>query len=146
MPTLDEKWSWQCDRLIPSDSDAGRRVLDDMLQQMENLRWNAHDIFGVHLAVDEALVNAIAHGNCSDATKHVRFTCQLSPHKIHIEITDEGPGFDPNKLPDPTAPERLECPCGRGVMLMRAFMNHVEFLDRGNHVVLEKLRNPPESD
>ena len=50
----------------------------------------------------------------------------------------KGPGFDPKYLPDPTAPSRLECPGGRGVMLMRAFMNHVEFRDRGNHVVPRK--------
>lgn len=141
MPTLDEKWTWQCDRVIPSDTDAGSRILEDMLRQMETVHWDEHDVFGVHLAVYEALVNAISHGNAQDASKHVRFACSVSPRKIHVEIIDEGPGFDPKYLPDPTAPCRLECPGGRGVMLMRAFMNHVEFLDRGNHVVLEKERN-----
>jgi len=141
MPTLDNQWTWQCDKIIPSDADAGRRLLDDMLQQLRVLHWSDRDIFGVHLAVDEALVNAILHGNARDATKHVRFFCRVSPRRIHIEIVDEGPGFDPTKLPDPTSPAHLECPGGRGVMLMRAFMNHVEFLERGNHVVLEKERS-----
>jgi serine/threonine-protein kinase RsbW len=140
MPTLDEKWTWQCDRIIPSDASTGRCLLGDMLQQLKTLHWSERDIFAVHLATDEALVNAISHGNAEDATKHVRFSCRVSPQKIHIEIVDEGPGFDPKRLPDPTTPERIGCPGGRGVMLMRAFMNRVEFLDRGNHVVLEKER------
>jgi serine/threonine-protein kinase RsbW len=137
MPT---KWSWQCDRVIPSDTEAGRRIVDAMLQEMATQHWNEHDIFGVHLAVDEALVNAVSHGNARDASKHVRLSCKVSPVKIHVEIVDEGPGFDAKHLPDPTQPNHWECPGGRGVMLMRSFMNRVEFLDRGNHVVLEKER------
>ena len=92
------------------------------------------------MAVDEALVNAISHGNALDEKKHVRFACRVSPKRIHVEITDEGPGFDPDSLPDPTAPDHLGEPGGRGVLLMRAFMSHVEFRDHGNHVVLEKIR------
>lgn len=141
MPTSEEKWTWQCDQKIPSNATAGRRLLDDVLRRLEGLHWNRNDIFGVHLAVDEALVNAIAHGNGSDASKHVQFSCRISPRKIRVEITDEGSGFDPNALPDPTTPDRLECPSGRGVMLMRAFMSRVEFQERGNHVVLEKSRS-----
>ena len=105
-----------------------------------SLHWSRHDIFGVHLAVDEALVNAIFHGNAHDETKHVRFSCRLSPRKIRVEITDEGPGFDPDSLPDPTTPPRLGCPGGRGVLLIVRFMSRVEFHDRGSRVVLEKDR------
>ncbi len=141
MPTSEENWTWQCNQEIPSNVAAGERLLDDVLLQMEGLHWSRHEIFGVHLAVYEALTNAIDHGNCSDAGKLVRFSCGISPRKIRVEIIDEGPGFDPDSLPDPTAPDRLECPGGRGVMLMRAFMSRVEFQDRGNHVVLEKLRS-----
>ncbi|MBN1395149.1 MAG: ATP-binding protein [Pirellulales bacterium] len=137
----EEKWTWQCDRAIPSDAHLGRRMLDEVLDRLEDLHWSRRDIFAVHLAVDEALVNAISHGNGSDAGKRVQFSCRLSPQKIRVEITDEGPGFDPQALPDPTAPERLDFPGGRGVMLMRAFMSRVEFQDRGNHVVLEKSRS-----
>jgi serine/threonine-protein kinase RsbW len=137
----DNKWTWQCDRVIPSDVAVGRRLLDDVLEQLEGHHWSRHDIFGVHLAIEEALYNAIQHGNAMDAAKHVQFSCWISPKKIRVEITDEGPGFDPGKLPDPTSPNRLECPGGRGVLLMRAFMSNVEFRDRGNHVVLEKERD-----
>jgi serine/threonine-protein kinase RsbW len=140
MPASDENWTWQCDRVIPNDPLVGRRLLDEVLHQLEALHWARRDIFGVHLAVDEALVNAIRHGNRMDADKHVRFCCWLSPKKVRVEVTDEGPGFDPDCLPDPTAPAHLHCPGGRGVLLMRAFMSRVEFRDRGNHVVLEKER------
>jgi serine/threonine-protein kinase RsbW len=140
MPAADNSWTWQCDQVIPSNTAVGRRLLDDVLRQLETLHWTRRDIFGVHLAVDEALVNAILHGNAADESKHVRFSCRISPQKIHVEITDEGPGFDPDSLPDPTTPCHLTRPGGRGVLLMRAFMGHVEFRDRGNQVVLEKER------
>lgn len=141
MPTSKEKWIWQCDQAIPSDADAGRRLLDEVLEKLESLNWNSRDVFGVHLAVDEALINAIVHGNDSDTDKQVRFACKVSPEKIRVEITDEGPGFDPGSLPDPTSAGRLECPNGRGVMLMQSFMSHVEFRDHGCHVVLVKERS-----
>lgn len=141
MPTSEEKWTWKCDQKISSDLTAGRRLLDDVLHRLEGLHWSRNDIFAVRLAVDEALVNAIIHGNGSDASKHVQFSCRIFPRTIRVEITDEGSGFDPDVLPDPTAPDRLECPSGRGVMLMRAFMSRVEFQERGNHVVLEKSRS-----
>ena len=140
MPKSDEKWTWQCDQVIHNDTAVGGRLLEDVLSQLESLHWGHREIFGVHLAVHEALVNAIDHGNASNGSKHVRFSCRISPEKIHVEITDEGPGFDPDSIPDPTTPARLCCPGGRGVLLMRTFMSRVEFRNNGNHVVLEKER------
>ena len=141
MPTSHQNWTWQCDQVIPNDLIVGRQLLDDVLEQLRTLHWGTHDIFGVHLAVDEALVNAICHGNGHDETKRVRFTSHLSPDRVRVEISDEGAGFDPDSLPDPTAPNRIGCPGGRGVLLMRAFMSRVEFHDHGSRVVLEKDRD-----
>jgi len=142
-PTSDAQWTWQCDQVIPSDASEGRRLLEDVIRQLEDRHWNRRDVFAVRLAVDEALVNAISHGNRSDPVKRVHFSCRISDETIHIEIADEGAGFDPDRLPDPTLPEHLDCPHGRGVMLMRAFMSRVQFLDRGCRVVMEKDRGTP---
>jgi len=136
----DQQWIWRCDRVIPSDTGAGKQVLEEVLQELKTQHWVAHDIFGVHLAMHEALVNAIIHGNRLDAGKRVHVSCRMSPELLQIEIADEGDGFDPARLPDPTDPDRLESPSGRGVMLMRAFMSRVDFNERGNCVVMEKTR------
>jgi len=140
MPKSDAQWTRQSDQVIPSQLAGGRRLLDELLVRLEALHWSERDIFSIHLSVDEALVNAMLHGNAMDETKRIRFRRQISPTKVRVEIVDEGPGFDPDLLPDPTDADHLSKPCGRGVMLMRSFMSRVEFHDRGNHVVLEKDR------
>jgi serine/threonine-protein kinase RsbW len=138
---MSEQWIWRCDHVIPSDTMAARRVLDEVLQALESQHWQQRDVFSVHLAMEEALVNAIHHGNHLDTAKHVRVICLVSPDRVRIEIIDEGGGFAPAAVPDPTCPERLHTCCGRGVMLMKAFMSRVEFSSVGNHVVLEKDRS-----
>ena len=140
--TKTNPWLWRYDRVIASDPVVARQVLDEMLGQLEVQHWQQRDIFAVHLATEEALVNAIQHGNGSDARKNVHFVCLLGGDRIRIEITDEGRGFDPAVLPDPTCGDHLHAPCGRGVMLMRAFMSRVEFNARGNGVTMEKEREP----
>jgi serine/threonine-protein kinase RsbW len=136
----ENRWVWQCERVIPSETGAGAPLLQEVLDQLGKHDWIQHDIFSVHLAVEEALVNAIRHGNKLDTDKHVHIACRLSPELIRIEITDEGEGFDPSSVPDPTDPANIEAPSGRGLMLMRSFMSRVEYNDVGNHVVMEKER------
>ncbi len=128
------------ERMIPSETGAGAPLLQQVLDQLEKQHWVQHDIFGVHLAVEEALVNAIRHGNRLDASKQVRVACRMTPDLVRIEITDEGEGFDPSAVPDPTDPANIEAPSGRGLMLMRSFMSRVEYNDVGNEVVMEKER------
>ncbi len=135
-----EPCHWHYDRVIGSDPALSRQVLDEMLTQLEARHWHQRDIFAIHLAAEEALVNAIHHGNGSDARKNIHVVCSLDGHRIRIEISDEGPGFNPSTLPDPTNGEHLQIPGGRGVMLMRAFMSRVEFNALGNGVVMEKVR------
>lgn len=137
----EDQWIWRCDHVIPSDTAAGRRILDQVLGELQSRHWAEHDVFSVHLAMEEALVNAIKHGNRLDPDKQVRVACRISPEKVRIEISDEGQGFDPTTVPDPTDPDRLETPNGRGIMLMKAFMSRVEFNAKGTRVVLEHERN-----
>ncbi len=146
---MTDPWLWRYDRVISSDPAMARQVLDELLAQLEARQWQQRDIFAVHLATEEALANAIRHGNRSDVGKNVHVVCLLGGDRIRIEITDEGRGFDPSALPDPTCAEYLHTPCGRGVMLMRAFMSRVEFNARGNCVIMEKERGQgeePQSD
>jgi serine/threonine-protein kinase RsbW len=135
-----DPWLWRYDRVIASEPTLARQVLDEMLAHLEAQCWQQRDIFAVHLATEEALVNAINHGNGSDAGKNVHFVCLLGGDKVRIEITDEGAGFDPSALPDCTNGDHLHAPCGRGVMLMKAFMSRVEFNALGNTVTMEKER------
>ncbi len=134
-------WSWKTERTVPSKSGASRKIIQEVLAKLRADGWSREDIFAIHLALEEGLMNAIKHGNGSDANKRVFLRCNLSAERIWIEIRDEGVGFDPAVLPDPTDAENLHTASGRGVMLMRAYMSSVEFNESGNCVTMEKLRN-----
>ncbi len=131
---------WQRSIVLPSERGSSRLVTDDLLEQLGLFGWSPEEIFAVHLAAEEALVNAAVHGNKLDPLKRVHVECEVSSDLIRLTVTDEGPGFDPEAVPDCTLAERLECASGRGVMLMRSFMNRVEYNAKGNSVVLEKCR------
>ena len=118
-------------------------MIAELLAALKRDKWSEGDIFGVHLAVEEALVNAICHGNRSDANKRVSMACKLTSDRVLIEIADEGKGFDPGCVPDCTAGENLKRPSGRGIMLMRNYMSRVEYTDGGHRVLMEKHRSPP---
>ena len=133
-------WSWTSERSIESDTTIGQQLLNEVLSQLKQHAWDEQDTFGVHLAVEEALVNAIKHGNQSDPDKKVHVVSRVSKTHFFIEIRDEGDGFNPGDVPDPTADENLESPSGRGLMLMRSFMSRVDFNDADNCVVMEKQR------
>ncbi len=96
--------------------------------------------FAVRLALEEALVNAFRHGNRDDPTKHALVDWSITDDEVTIQVTDQGSGFDPGSVPDPTAEENLEIPSGRGIMLMRAYMTEVEHLAPGNMVRLAYRR------
>ena len=97
-------------------------------------------MFGIHLSLEEAVTNAIYHGNSQDPQKTVRIACQTTASSFYAQVTDEGPGFDPQAVPDPTCCENLERPCGRGVMLMRCYMDSVTYSSSGNSVELYKKK------
>jgi serine/threonine-protein kinase RsbW len=110
--------------------------------RMANFAWSDKQIFHVRLALEEALVNAIHHGNGGDPTKAVRVWWDVRPDEVEAVIEDEGPGFDPSHVPDPCESENLDRPCGRGLLLMRAFLTTVSYNEQGNRVSLYKRRNP----
>jgi serine/threonine-protein kinase RsbW len=138
-PPRDADPALALDVVIPSDPAEARRIQDRIEQLLQTRQASDHDIFSIKLALEEALVNAIKHGNQLDRSKKVRIAYRLLSDRFEIHITDEGPGFDPTDVPDPTAVENLERPCGRGLMLMRHYMSEVTFSARGNSVVMSKV-------
>lgn len=127
------------DVVIPSDTAEARRLQDEIEQQLHARQATDQEVFSVRLALEEALVNAIKHGNQMDRTKKVHISYRFLLDRFEVRISDEGEGFDPEDVPDPTAIENLERPCGRGLMLMRHYMTEVEYNQRGNSVSMAKV-------
>jgi serine/threonine-protein kinase RsbW len=127
------------DVVIPSDPALARAVQDRIEQLLLERRLAERDLFGIKLALEEAIVNAMKHGNQMDRSKTVRIAYRIDADRFEIVITDEGPGFDPEDVPDPTAFENLERPCGRGLLLMRHYMTDVRHNARGNSVTMSKV-------
>jgi serine/threonine-protein kinase RsbW len=96
--------------------------------------------FRLQVALSEALANAIVCGNDEDPAKRVLVEAEVRPETFRITITDEGRGFDPDALPNPLAPDRLEDTCGRGVFLIRKLVDHVAFNERGNSLCMTLRR------
>jgi serine/threonine-protein kinase RsbW len=134
------------DITIPSDTAAGHDVQERIVGMLEQRGFPMRDIFSVRLALEEALVNAIKHGNGLDPSKSVRVHCDVQQDRVYVEIEDEGPGFVPDEVPDPTLDENIERPSGRGLMLIKSFMSRVDFNDRGNCIRIEKLRSPDDAE
>ena len=88
------------------------------------------------VGVAEALANAMIYGNARDPSKRVRLEVDLSPERVAVVVRDEGEGFDPADIPDPTLPENLEEPGGRGIFLIRELMDEVDYTGCGNCVRL----------
>jgi serine/threonine-protein kinase RsbW len=98
----------------------------------------------VRTALIEAMANAVVHGNHRDVKKSVRVRCRFEPQNcVSIIVADEGEGFDPNAVPDPTKPENLQSEHGRGIFLMKAFMDEVHFEKHGTEVHLVKKCEGP---
>ncbi|MBX9584398.1 MAG: ATP-binding protein [Gemmataceae bacterium] len=129
------------DVTIPSDLGEAHALQARIEDALQAFGYGDRDVFAIRLALEEALVNAIKHGNQLDPDKrvHVRYT--VAPDRFDVRIADEGPGFDPAAVPDPTEDDFIERPCGRGLLLIRGFMSSVEYHGCGNVVTMSKLRN-----
>ncbi|HET6575690.1 MAG TPA: ATP-binding protein [Fimbriiglobus sp.] len=129
------------ERVISSDLGEARRLQDEIEEALQAVRYGDRDIFSIKLALEEALVNAIKHGNQMDPDKSVHVAYTVTPDRFDIRITDQGPGFNPEDVPDPTLPENLERCCGRGLLLIRKFMTDVSYEGNGNVLTMSRLRN-----
>ena len=119
---------------LPARGDGLKPAEQQILAELEGLGFDDSARFAVRLATEEALANALIHGNNEDPGRTIHVRWWVNPNAVTIEIEDEGEGFDPSSVPDPTAEENIELPSGRGIMLMRSFMSEVEFIPPGNCV------------
>jgi len=124
--------------VIASDLEAARQLEAVVLREVVRNGYDGAARFAIKLALEESLNNAIKHGNRHDPKKTVNVRFDIDPERVVITITDEGRGFDPAAVPDPTCDENLEKPCGRGIMLMRAYMDEVTYNQTGNQVHMVK--------
>lgn len=113
------------------------RVVEQFIEELKEQLHINDDIYGnIMIAVTESVNNAIIHGNRSDHKKLVDLSMYIDDKKISFSIKDEGKGFNYNNLPDPTAPENLLQPGGRGIFIIKHLADEVEFLSQGSQVNL----------
>lgn len=120
---------------LPNDLRAIEQSVETLLDRGRRIGFNP-DLLRLNLRVGltEALANAMLYGNGQDPRKRVSVEVRLSRDTIWIRVTDEGRGFDPATVPDPTAPERISRTSGRGIFLIRKLMDYVAYNERGNSI------------
>jgi serine/threonine-protein kinase RsbW len=128
----------ELERSLPSEVEAISPFVDELMVLIRKCGCVPEGETGVEIALREALANAIIHGNHENPRKYVHVTCRCEPEKVSIAVTDEGRGFDINKLADPTAPENIDSDHGRGIYLMKALMDDVRFEEGGVVVRMRK--------
>ena len=128
---------------IVSELTAARQVEQHLLGELRGQNYPEDCLFAIRLALEEALSNAIKHGNKLDPEKTVSVKYSIGPEEVELVIRDQGAGFDLSGVPDPTSDEHLEDPNGRGIMLMRAYMDEVSYNTEGNEVrMVKRIRRP----
>jgi serine/threonine-protein kinase RsbW len=127
---------------IASDYEQGRDVQARLVEEIERVGFAEQSLFAVKLALEEALINAIKHGNKLDPSKNVHVEARIDSQRVEISIEDEGPGFKRDTVPDPTADENL-CKCsGRGILLIEAYMTSAKWSKNGRRLTIIKKNEP----
>ena len=128
---------------LSSDIEIVSPFIDQLMRKINILRRMDGTEVDIEVALREALLNAVVHGNREDPGKHVylRIRCRADG-EVSMAIRDEGPGFEIDSVPDPTAPEHLMSTHGRGIYLMRALMDEVSFGEGGTFVYMRKRASP----
>lgn len=138
--------SVKVEETLPTELAEVRRVQSDIKDALQANSFGERDMFHIELAMEEALVNAMKHGNQLDADKRVMLRYTITPERFDVRIEDEGVGFNPEDVPDPTIPENLERACGRGLYMIRCFMTDVQYHGKGNVVTMTKRKSPPDEE
>jgi serine/threonine-protein kinase RsbW len=131
--------------VIPSDLRSAKDPEDRILEALRDHGFCPDSIFAIKLSLEEAMTNAVKHGNRNDGSKCVCIKYFVSDERAVIMVRDEGNGFCPAAVPDPTRSENLERPFGRGIMLIRSYMTKVAYSTCGNEVWMLKIRDEAEN-
>lgn len=123
---------------IPSDFSACRDVQKHIMSDVQASGFGEEDMFAIRISLEEAIVNAIRHGNRLDAAKRVKIESEIGPGHVEIMVEDEGIGFDRQAVPDPTAAENLCRPSGRGILLIESYMTKVNWEAGGKRMRMLK--------
>ena len=126
--------------IITSVFSEAKQVEDSIVTEAENLGYDDEALFALRLSLEEALTNAIRHGNNRDVKKKIQIKYCVDNEAIEVRVTDEGGGFRPEDVPDPTAEENIARPSGRGIMLMKAYMDKVLYNRDGNEVYMVRQK------
>ena len=113
---------------------ATQLLLEQLLPALEGAGYSQTSRFAIRLALEETLTNAFQHGNQGDPRKKVSLKWAFDDQAANFDVIDEGDGFDPVAVPDPTVEENLEIPAGRGLILVRSFMTELQVIAPGNHI------------
>ena len=135
--------AWTLRRTIPSDCDTAHDLIDEIVERLEHEGWGMRPQFQIRMAAEEAITNAIEHGNKRDPQKTVDIDCRVSAEEFWLDVTDEGCGFCRERVADCTDADRLELPRGRGVLLIESFMSSTRYLGCGNRIQMRRLRDDP---
>ena len=128
---------------VPSVISLMHSILDYLMKRVEKVGVINPETSNLFVALDEAFVNAVKHGNKFDANKLVRITADVSPEEARFTIEDEGDGFDVAEIPDPLDPQNLFKTSGRGVLFIYNIMDEVRYNERGNRLTMVKRKNQP---
>jgi serine/threonine-protein kinase RsbW len=123
---------------LPSDLKIIPETTPGIIKKIKSKDISDDDLFDIRLALEEALVNAIKHGNKQDPYRNVFLKVIVTSGKVTMQIKDEGKGFDYKKLASPLGSKNLKKPCGRGVFLIKELMDKVEFFDGGSGIKMVK--------
>jgi len=127
---------------LPSALSVMHVVLEYLLKRVDKLGVVKAEQSNLFVALDEAFVNAVKHGNKFDASKNIRIAADVSKTEARFTIEDEGEGFDVNNIPDPLDPQNLFKPSGRGVLFIYNIMDEVKYNERGNRLTMVKRSEP----
>jgi serine/threonine-protein kinase RsbW len=132
---------WTLEIRFPSDHGKACELIDQVIEQLVQRGWPQSDRFAIQMGLEEALTNAIKHGNQNNPRKFITLEVQVDPQEIRIGVADEGPGFPHARVRDPTRKSNRKRESGRGVALIRFFMDEVHYNESGNQLEMVKRRS-----